>query len=239
MITRVFVGYDPRQPVAFQTLVHTIWDQASVPVQITRLQLNQLPITRVGLTEFTYSRFLVPYLCGYEGVAVFVDSDFLCRADIAPLLAYPLAYPEHAVFVSQNKLRFEWPSLMVFNNALCKTLTPEYVQTANCFDMSWASSIGDLPNEWNHLVGYDAFDKNAKMIHYTQGIPCWPETKDCAYSAEWKTAMRQTVSTVPFQELMGNSVHAKYVYARLEQTDPKITRTREGLSTKPVGVPVE
>lgn len=82
----MFIGYDPRQPLAFQVLAHSIWAHARQPVSITRLALKQLPMTRHGLTEFTYSRFLVPYLCDYEGYAIFVDSDFLCRADVADLL---------------------------------------------------------------------------------------------------------------------------------------------------------
>lgn len=213
---RVFIGYDHRQPVAFQVAAHSIWTHASHPVSITRLQLNQLPLAKRGLTEFTYSRFLVPYLCQYEGTAVFVDSDFLCRTDINHLFAYHLAYPEHAVFVSKNAKRFEWPSLMVFNNRLCKELTPAYVEANPCFDFAWASSIGDLPAEWNHLVGYDAPNQEAGMVHFTQGVPCWPETKDCEFSAEWAQAAKETISSTDFKTLMGNSVHAKHVYDRLK-----------------------
>ena len=34
-----------------------------------------------GSTEFTYTRFLVPYLNNYEGWALFCDSDFLWFCD--------------------------------------------------------------------------------------------------------------------------------------------------------------
>ena len=213
---RVFIGYDPRQPLAFNTLAHSIWSHATAPVAITRLQLNQLPITRTGLTEFTYSRFLVPYLSGYDGTSIFVDSDFICQGDLAELLAFPIAFPECAVFVSKNKLKFEWASLMVFNNALCHTLTPEYIQDRKyvLFDFSWAKRVGELPATWNHLVEYDEHDPHAKMIHYTQGIPCWPETKGCAHAKTWQDVAKQSVSTVSFEALMGNSVHASHVRAR-------------------------
>lgn len=216
---QVFIGFDPRQPAAFHTLAHSIWKHASIPVSITRLQLNQLPITRTGLTEFTYSRFLVPYLCQYQGTAMFVDSDFVCAGDVGELLAYPLAYPEHAVFVSQNTLKFEWASLMVFQNALCTALTPAFVQDqANaCFDLAWAKSVGDLPRTWNHLVGYDAPRPDAKMIHFTQGIPCWPETVESEHAQTWGTEAREVMSSVSFEALMGRSVHAKHVYDRLKK----------------------
>lgn len=215
----VFIGYDPRQPVAFHTLAHSIWSKASVPVSITRLQLSQLPLTRTGLTEFTYSRFLVPYISNYEGTSIFVDSDFVCREDIAELLVYPIAFPEHAVFVSKNKLAFEWASLMVFNNAQCRILTPEFVEdpSNSCFDFTWASSVGDLPQTWNHLVGYDEPNPDAKMVHYTQGVPCWPETKDCEHADTWMGVAKNVMRTVSFKELMGRSVHAKRVYARLQK----------------------
>lgn len=216
---QVFAGYDPRQPIAFQVLCHSVWKHASKPVAITRLQLNQLPITRRGLTEFTFSRFLVPYLCDFEGVSVFIDSDFLCRGDVLTLAAHALANPESGVLVAKNpKLRFEWASLMVFNNRLCGKLTPEFVQDEHnpLFDLAWAEQVGDLPSHWNHLVGYDGSNPEAKMVHYTQGIPCWPETKGCEHSKEWMQTAQESMSTVSFKELMGQSVHAKHVYARLK-----------------------
>lgn len=214
---RVFIGYDPRQPIAFQVLADSIWEHATSPVSITRLNLKTLPITRRGLTEFTYSRFLVPYLCGYEGAAVFLDSDCVCRADITELFAYPLAYPECEVFVCQNPLKFEWPSVMLFNTALCTRLTPEYIQEPShaLFDLSWAAKVGELPLAWNHLVGYDAPNPDARLVHFTQGIPCWPETKGCEHHDTWERSLKHANGSVSFEALMGNSVHAPRVYARL------------------------
>jgi lipopolysaccharide biosynthesis glycosyltransferase len=69
-----------------QVLAHSIYKRASKPVSITPLVLSQLPIKRVGLTEFTYSRYLVPYLCGYEGLAIFMDADMLCLGDVHELV---------------------------------------------------------------------------------------------------------------------------------------------------------
>lgn len=211
----VFIGYDPRQAVAWNVLAHSIACRASVPVSITRLQLDQLPIKRKGLTEFTYSRFLVPYLSDFKGTSIFLDSDMLCLCDIIELLAYPLAYPTTPVFVVQSPKKFEWPSLMVFNNEHCKTLTPQYIETAALFNFSWTSEVGSLPKEYNHLVGYDPENPGAKIIHYTQGIPCWPETKDSEYAEDWNVEAKHMTSTVSFMELMGRSVHVPHVAKRL------------------------
>jgi hypothetical protein len=72
-----------------------------------------------------------------------------------------------------------------------------------------------LPPEWNLLCGYDEPIANPKLVHYTQGIPCFPETKDCEFSEEWVKEARASMSTVTWPEIMGNSVHAKPVLERL------------------------
>lgn len=205
---RVFIGYDSRQPLAFHVAAHSVLARATRPIAIAPLRLSQLPITRRGLTEFTYSRFLVPYLSDYTGLSLFLDSDTLCLADILELFQYALQHPA-SVHVIQGQLRFEWPSVMLFDNAQCRTLTPEYVDSnINLFDLSWAGSIGSLPTAWNHLVGYDEWNPTAKLVHFTRGIPCWPETDGCEYSDEWKAERDAMLHTVSWQELLGNSVHA-------------------------------
>lgn len=205
----IFIGHDPRQPVAAAVCAQSISRHSSLPVSITYLHLNQLPVQRRGLTEFTYSRFLVPSICRYEGLSLFVDSDVLCLGDVSELLAYPVSYPDVSVFVVQNPLKFEWASLMLFNNARCKTLTLDYVKDPanSLFDLKWAEKIGELPRPWNHLVGYDTVTPGVKLIHYTKGIPVWPETRNCDYAKEWHDEYAFLRSSCSFQELMGASVH--------------------------------
>ncbi len=211
--TRVFIGYEPRQPVAYQVAAHSVARRAKGPVAITPLMLSQLPIKRRGLTDFTYSRFLVPYLSGFEGVSIFLDSDVLCLGDITELLAYPLAYHEAGVFVVPHQKVFERPSVMVFNNPRCAMLTPEYIQDSahKLFDLKWTNTWGTLPAEWNHLVGYDLANPDAKLAHFTQGIPCWPETKDCEFAGKWHDELMHSCSTVNFNALMGQSVHVPHM----------------------------
>ncbi len=83
---RVFIGFDKRQPVAFQVAAHSVWKNTD-RVSIERLTLEGIPgFKRTGLTEFTYSRFLVPWLCGFRGHAIFADaSDMLMLGDVAEL----------------------------------------------------------------------------------------------------------------------------------------------------------
>ncbi len=217
-IIPIFIGYDPRQPISLSALMQSIIAKSSLPVAITPLVLDTLPIKRQGLTPFTYSRFLVPYLMGYEGFGIFLDADILLNADIAELWALrDYSYLAQAV-PHDGGLKFERASVIIFNNKRCKILAPEYVETANnLHTMGWAreDEIGELPKEWNHLVGYDAPNPNAKLIHYTQGIPAFPETTGCEFTKEWQDAAKMAHSSVPWKVLMGNSVHAQPVYERL------------------------
>lgn len=211
---RIFIGYDPRQAVSYTALQQSIISLASKPVAITPLVLETLPIERVGLTPFTFSRFLVPWLCNYEGWALFLDADIILREDVANLFA--LADDRYAVMVSKNKLEFEWASVMLFNNPKCTVLTPERIeQGKGLHNIKWTDEIGELPSEWNHLVGYDEPRDDAKLVHYTQGIPAFPETTGCEYTEDWFKRAQFAVSARSWQELMGRSVHAKPVYDRL------------------------
>ena len=212
---RIFIGVDDRQPLSFNVLQHSIIRHASQPVAITPLRISTLPIRREGLTQFTFSRYLVPWLCNYEGWGLFMDSDMLVMGDIAEL--FSKTDEEQAVMVVKTAMRFEWPSLMLFNCAKCKVLTPQYVESyGSPQDFGWANGkVGSLPAEWNICVGYDKHNAGAKLAHFTQGIPIWFETKDCDYSQEWLNEMRDMERICAWSELMAASVHAKPVLEKM------------------------
>jgi hypothetical protein len=219
---QVFIGYDPRQDDSYNVSQHSILIRTLKPVAIVPLVIETLPIKRQGLTPFTWSRFLVPYLSGYKGISIFLDADILLQHDINELneevkkLASDGVVP--AVSVVKGMHKFEWASMMVFNcehpdNAV---LTPEYIEKTNdrLHLISWTESIGEISSEWNHLVGYDkpwqqSSEKKIKLIHYTQGVPAWVETADCEFSAEWEKELMYMNSSIGWVDLMGKSVHAK------------------------------
>lgn len=205
---RVFIGYDSNEVVAYHTLAHSILRHASVPVSVTPLKLSQLPMTRertpTQSTEFSFSRFLVPWLCGYEGHAIFMDCDMLCRTDIAALHGESLKAvsvvkhdyqprPEDK-FLGQRQSIYakkNWSSVMVFDNNLCRALTPEYVNSASGLELhqfKWLPSdawIGSLEAAYNHLVGEYAPNPAAKIAHFTRGTPCFADYVDCEFADEW------------------------------------------------------
>jgi len=51
--------------------------------------------------------------------------------------------------------------------------------------------IGELPLEWNWLVGEYAFNPAAKIAHYTLGGPYFEEYRSCDYADEWFAERRQ------------------------------------------------
>jgi hypothetical protein len=176
--------------------------------------LPQLPIKRRGLTEFTFSRFLVPHLSGFTGVSVFLDADILVLCDIYELVAQHDVL--NAVSVAQHQNKFEWPSIMVFSNGCCRKLTPEYIDNeANYpYDFSWAASVGNIPPQYNHCVGYDPPMPGAKIVHFTQGIPCFPETAHSEFKDEWYAELKSSTFTVPWKDIMGQSIHEEHVLRR-------------------------
>lgn len=212
---RIFIGYDDRQAVSYNVLHASIMKYATRPVAITPLVLSTLPMKRRGLTPFTFSRFICPWLCSYQGKSVFLDADMMLRADITELFN---CSGDFDVAVVPNKMRFEWSSVMLFNNDRCRILTPQYIddETHNPMKMDWTRNIGGLPAEWNHLVGYDQANPNAKLVHFTQGVPVWPETINSEHGAEWRSMMLELIQAKPWAEIMGSSVHAKPVLERLK-----------------------
>lgn len=204
---RLFIGFDSHETIAFHVAAFSFMRRSSVPVSITGLRREQLPITRPheGSTEFTFSRFLVPWLCGYKGMALFTDCDVLCRVDVADIFKGLLEYQAVAVvkhdYVPKTPTKFRdqtqqayqrknWSSVMVFNNPLCSVLTPEYVNQATGLQLhqfKWLRDwqIGALDTSWNHLVGEYDQNPKARIVHFTLGTPCFAKYRNCEFSKEW------------------------------------------------------
>lgn len=218
---RWFVGYDKDESIAAYVLADSLQTRSSIPIQITFLNRRNLvgifdrPRGNLESTDFSISRFLVPYLCNYEGFAIFSDCDMLCRDDPAKLWAwrddrFAVQVVKHnhqpkedKKFLDQQQTQYgmkNWSSLVLFNNSKCCELTKEYTCRANGLNLhqfNWledTSDIGDLPRHWNHLVGYDPFDPTASMVHFTTGGPYFNEYRDCQYGDEWFRAKEKMES---------------------------------------------
>ena len=94
MALRIFIGWDSREPECADVLRYSLEKHSSIPLDIRYLKLPELDFDRpwdpLQSTEFTYTRFLVPSLCDYQGKAVFMDCDMLCLGDIRELDELPM-----------------------------------------------------------------------------------------------------------------------------------------------------
>jgi hypothetical protein len=210
-MNRIFIGFDSRQAIGCNVLISSLYRRASTPLSITPLNLATLPMPRKGLTEFTWTRFLVPWLCDFEGSALFLDSDILAVDDIAKL--FRLADPQYAVQVVNTKFAFERAAVMLFNCAHPDNakLSPDFIAKTPValHHIGWTEAIGWLPARWGFLAGYDDATRDIGLIHYTQGLPVWDKTEDCPYKDDWFYAHEAMNNvSVKWDELMGNSVHA-------------------------------
>jgi lipopolysaccharide biosynthesis glycosyltransferase len=203
---RIYIGFDSREAECSDILAYSLRAHSSIPLDIHYLDLRQLDFDRaqdpLQSTEFTYTRFLVPHLCGYEGKAIFMDCDMLCLGDIAELDAldmtgYALRVVQHdyrpaATTKMDGKAqtvypRKNWSSLMLMNCARLGLWTKRVVETQSGaylhrFQDIPDAEIGELPKTWNTL---DWMDENTKLIHYTSGGPWFEECRDHPYGAVW------------------------------------------------------
>ena len=213
---KIFIGYDPREKIAYHTLVQSIIDNSSEPVSITPIakkhlgNIYQRTRSVKESTEFSLTRFLTPYLSGFEGWSIFMDCDMIVTSDIKAL--WDLKDDQYAImcvkhdytpsserkFLDQIQTAYpkkNWSSVMLFNNAKCTSLTPEVVQHEDglfLHQFKWLESeelIGELPHTWNFLVGEEEKLNNGKipdLIHYTLGGPYFEDYKGCDYEEVWK-----------------------------------------------------
>jgi len=206
----IFVGFDQREAVAYHAFCQSVIEKASQPVSFIPLAKNTIKGfdgQRDGSNEFIYSRFLVPYLTGYIGHAIYADGDMICNADIAELWAlrdprkdvqvvkHDYKTKHHIKYLgskNEDYPRKNWSSLILWNCSSFpnQRLTKEFVadqEGSFLHQFKWLKDerIGELPNHWNHLSTEYPDDPDAKLVHYTIGTPCFPDFKHSPMSSMW------------------------------------------------------
>lgn len=225
----IAIGVDSREFVAFQTVQSSIIRRASQPLNIIPIALNTLrsvfyrEIPATASTEFSFTRFLAPYLCNYEGWVIFIDGDMVVLDDIAKLWnlrddRYAIMCVKHdhrptetTKFLGQQQTVYErknWSSVMLMNCARCKNLTPEYVNTASGLDLhrfKWLEKdedIGEIPPEWNHLVGWsDGNLEDQKLLHWTEGGPYFTSYANTKWADIWRE--EHVIATETIEKKLG------------------------------------
>ena len=207
----IFIGYDPREAVAYHTCANSIIRHASQPVAIIPLALNLFDDYKEthtdGSNQFIYSRFLVPHLMEYTGHAIFIDGDMIVCSDIVELWGqrdvtkdvqvvkhdYQTRMTEKYLgSKNENYPRKNWSSVILWNcnSYPNRKLTPDFVQRSTGAELhrfTWIDDerIGELPPEWNWLPDEYGPNSNAKLLHYTLGTPCFHEFATTPMADEW------------------------------------------------------
>lgn len=208
---KLFCGFDHREAQGFGVFLQSV-------IRHTRSPFEIIPLTGSvgGTNAFTNCRFDIPKLCDYKGSAIYLDaSDMLCRSDLRGLMdlydsQMAVQVVKHNYFtrhprkyigtpmesLNQDYHRKNWSSLIIWN---CEF--PLHREIDKCRQESGALAlhkfawlpderIGELPGEWNHLVGEHEYDPGAKLAHFTLGIPGFDHYKNCDYSEEWYSFRR-------------------------------------------------
>jgi hypothetical protein len=215
-LLKVFIGYDPVEAVAWHTMAHSILTRSSIPISIVPVNLKNLSHVYKRnrdpkqSNEFSFTRFLIPYLSDYLGYAVYFDCDMMLRNDIAEILSVIDEQPGKAAYVvkhnyePRNDIKFlntvqfkyprkNWSSVIVWNceHPANSRVTADFVNNATPMELhrfEWLSDsqIGELDVRWNWLVGeYDLPPDDVKNVHWTIGGPYFEEYKDSDFAIEW------------------------------------------------------
>lgn len=218
---KVFVGWDSREDIAYQVCKHSIVSKQPaaevIPLKQPELREKNLYWRERDLmasTEFTFTRFLIPELTGFNGWALFMDCDMILTTDIKEL--FDQADDRYAVMCVQHDYtpregvkmdgqrqtvypRKNWSSVMLINcshpsnRALTKDLVNDpSITGAYLHRFSWLKDeeIGALDHTWNYLVGVYNNIETPKLIHYTEGGPWFENYRNCEFHELWKQELQ-------------------------------------------------
>ncbi len=104
----IYIGFDSKEPIASEVCEYSLKKNSKGYLNVNHLRLDVLKKKgiykrdhdKLSSTEFTFSRFLVPYLQEYNGWALFCDSDFIFVEGIEHL--FSIAENKYAVMCVQH-----------------------------------------------------------------------------------------------------------------------------------------
>lgn len=207
---RIFCGFDAREAVGYHVFCASVVDHASAPVAFTPLNSRGLP---QGSNEFTFSRFLVPWLCEFEGHALFMDaSDMVMLGDVAELdalfdPAFAVQVVQHQNYKTRHAMKYlhtsmqcpnrdyarkNWASVMLMNCEHPYWRSLDHATLNNVAGLSLLqfgglkpAEVGALPDEWNRIVDEGQPVEGAKVLHWTAGIPALKAYADAPGACHW------------------------------------------------------
>jgi hypothetical protein len=216
---KLYVGIDDREAAGLHVFLQSLWKHTSLPVEVVALTkpiAERFGNKSDGTNAFSTLRFVIPELQGYSGWAIFADgADQMLRADLAELWA--LKDPKYALQVVKHDYRTKhsrkyvgtdlessnedypcknWSSLILWNcghwahfKHRAKLLSGDG-KYLHRFSWLTEDEVGELPATWNHLVNEHEPNEEAKLVHFTLGLPGFNHYRHDEHSAEWRNNLK-------------------------------------------------
>lgn len=215
---RIFVGTDDTQLLAFRVLEYSIRKSSSVPVEVVPLfdtehRMPRDPQNRPR-TRFSFSRFVIPELCGYEGRALYLDADMLVFGDVAEL--HDLPFDGAKILTSAPARTEAWDA----HDTAYLGVRSVAVMLLDCAQLPWKVDdivagldegrytyqqlmsdvcvvepdeiVDAIPPEWNDLERYTP--GRTKLLHFTV-VPTQPwKNDDNPLTDVWTAWYREAVA---------------------------------------------
>lgn len=223
MLDTIYIGYDPYEHEAIEVLIKSIYEKASRPLNV--VTINQYALRRSGLykrlsipvensainidsfdnspqyTQYTYTRYLIPHLNQYRGMALYLDGSVYLRSD--PCILFDrcrnLQSKNNSDYNGQYALwcvkKTQLPKnidrlainccideqnrgVMMWNceHPIHQNLTIDDINTKSSdwlHKLSWLkdSHIGDLDLTWNWLNCYSHENITPNIVRYITNAP--------------------------------------------------------------------
>lgn len=215
---KLYCGYDPREAAGYYAFQDSVIENSTEPFSITPLTGKQSD----GTNAFTYARFGVPEVSGFAGFAIFADaSDMLLVGDLKDL--WKMRDKKYAVQVvkhdyktkhprkylgqdmesaNEDYPRKNWSSLVIWNCGHMahfrhrKELRSDDGAFLHRFAWLDDEEIGEIPVEWNWLADEYGENEDAKLLHWTCGMPGFYQYKNAPHASKWQQSMRRVMKGV-------------------------------------------
>lgn len=181
MTVRVFVACSEAESLPMRVLAFSLRETSSLPVEVAAIGSFGRAIPQPAdlrnrpRTPFSFQRFLIPELCGFEGRAIYLDADMQVFTDIAALWNQPMEGHDLLAVREGNGGRRGQFSVMLLDCARLPWRVEEIVAGLDAHRYSYEQLMAEmclvprvgrtLAPEWNSLEHYQP--GVTKLLHYT------------------------------------------------------------------------
>jgi hypothetical protein len=180
---RIYCGAARDARLPFEVLAHSIRRHTPHPVEIHAIDNGSAPLPadprHAPYTQFSFARFAIPALAGYQGRAVYMDSDMLVFRDFAELWQLPFDGAKVLIEIGSRdqRDRGKHTAVMLLDCARLEWRVDEIVaDLGRRYDYNDLMAVDPLlargemleriPTGWNDLDRFDP--ERTRNLHYTE-----------------------------------------------------------------------